>query len=90
MFEVTLPFPEESISLPSEVPVFPLEGAALLPGEPMPLHIFEERYKIMTEAALSDGKLLAVAGMKPGNLLPYGICGLGRIAMEEKLNHRPL
>ena len=85
MFEVTLPFPEESVVMPSEVPVFPLESMALLPGEPMPLRIFEERYKIMTEHALSDGKFIAIAGIQSGNSLPYSICGLGRIAMEEKL-----
>ena len=85
MFEVTLPFPEESLSFPTEVPVFPLEGASLLPGEPMPLHIFEERYKTMTESALAEGKFLAVADFKSGRPLTEGVFGLGRIAMDERL-----
>ncbi len=84
MFEVTLPFPEESVRLPVHVPVFPLEGAILLPGEPMPLHIFEERYKMMTEAALMDGRFLALAAIQPGQTRPTGILGLGKIVMEEK------
>ena len=85
MFEVTLPFPEESLSFPTEVPLFPLEGASLLPGEPMPVHIFEDRYKVMTESALSEGKFMAVAGIKPGGSLTEGVFGLGRIAMDERL-----
>lgn len=85
MFEVTLPFPEESLSFPTQVPVFPLEGASLLPGEPMPLHIFEDRYKAMTESALAEGKFMAVAGVKPGQPLTEGVFGLGRIAMDERL-----
>jgi hypothetical protein len=85
MFEVTVPFPEESLSFPTEVPVFPLEGASLLPGEPMPLHIFENQFKIMTEFALVSGKLIAIVGVNSGQMIPGGIFGLGRIAMNEQL-----
>ncbi len=84
MHEVTLPFPEESHRIPSHVPVFPLEGVVLLPGEPMPLHIFEERYKLMTEAALMEGGLIAIAQVTPGQALPSAIFGLGKIVMDEK------
>jgi len=51
----------------------------------MPLHIFEERYKVMTEASLSEGKFMAIAGVKPGGSLTEGVFGLGRIAMDERL-----
>ena len=35
------------------IPVFPL-GVVLLPGLPMPLHIFEERYKLMIKRCLDQ------------------------------------
>jgi Lon protease-like protein len=54
-----------------QIPLFPL-GVVLLPGSPMPLHIFEERYKEMIAACLEgdlpfgivyyDGKDLRGAG----------------------------
>ena len=37
----------------SRIPLFPL-GLVLLPGEPVPLHIFEPRYKEMVRVCL-DG-----------------------------------
>ena len=39
---------------PETLPLFPLDGALLLPGGQMPLHIFEERYVDMIEDALKD------------------------------------
>src|SRR5690606_38981106 len=38
--------------LPESIPVFPLDGALLLPRAQLPLNIFEPRYLAMTEAAL--------------------------------------
>ncbi len=65
----------------------------LLPGEPMPLHIFEERYKIMTETALMSDRLIVMGHMKPGwekNLLSnqetYSVAGVGQIMMDERLH----
>jgi Lon protease-like protein len=40
---------------PSQLPIFELP-AVLLPGELMPLHIFEERYKRMIGGALESGE----------------------------------
>ena len=37
----------------SDIPLFPL-NVVLMPGAPMPLHIFEERYKQMVEECLED------------------------------------
>ena len=41
--------------MPSELllPLFPLE-VVLLPGAPLPLHIFEERYRLMTADLVAD------------------------------------
>ena len=40
-------------ALPSELPLFPLTGALLLPGSTLPFHIFEQRYRNMMEDALA-------------------------------------
>ena len=37
------------------LPVFPLTGSLLLPGNFMPLNIFEPRYRNMVEDVLADG-----------------------------------
>lgn len=39
--------------LPDSIPVFPLDGALLLPRAQLPLNIFEPRYLAMSEAALA-------------------------------------
>jgi hypothetical protein len=44
--------------LPERIPVFPLEGALLLPRGQMPLNIFEPRYLAMVDDALRDGHRL--------------------------------
>ncbi|HJS86123.1 MAG TPA: LON peptidase substrate-binding domain-containing protein [Acetobacteraceae bacterium] len=46
--------------LPAEFPVFPLEGALLLPRGRLPLNIFEPRYLAMTEDALGAGRMLGM------------------------------
>ncbi len=47
------PFDPEFEELPEEIPIFPLGGALLLPGNRLPLNIFEPRYLNMTAAALA-------------------------------------
>ena len=44
--------------LPGVIPVFPLAGALLLPRGQMPLNIFEPRYLMMNDDALSGGRRL--------------------------------
>src|SRR3989344_3455701 len=85
------PYDEDVIKTPQEVPLFPLSKVVLLPGEPLPLHIFEERYKMMTESAISEERLIAMAHMKPteGGVEGSGIFkigGLGRIVLDERLS----
>ena len=86
------PYDEDVLKTTQEVPLFPLSKVVLLPGEPLPLHIFEERYRIMTESAISSERLIAMAHLKPGLDKGlenrdgiYDVCGLGRIVLEEKL-----
>lgn len=47
-------------ALPSEIPVFPLSGALLLPSGQLPLKIFEPRYLNMVSDALGKGRIIGM------------------------------
>lgn len=88
-----LPIEEEDLKTPGIVPVFPLPNCVLLPCEPFPLHIFEERYKQMTESALTGKRLIAMAHLKPGWEMQaekpseiYPVAGLGKIVMDDRFS----
>lgn len=51
--------------LPTEVPVFPLTGALLLPRGRLPLNIFERRYLAMVEDALGAGRMFGMIQPDP-------------------------
>lgn len=54
--------------LPDTIPIFPLDGALLLPRSRLPLHVFEPRYLQMVEDALkTSGRLI---GMVQPNVIP--------------------
>lgn len=46
--------------IPQSVPVFPLAGALLLPGNRLPLNIFEPRYLAMIDTALAGNRLIGM------------------------------
>jgi Lon protease-like protein len=46
--------------LPSVLPIFPLEGALLLPHGHLPLHIFEPRYRNMIDEALGQQRIVGM------------------------------
>lgn len=46
--------------LPSEIPIFPLTGALLLPSGRLPLNVFEPRYRAMVEDALKGDRLIGM------------------------------
>lgn len=54
------PFLQTFEDLPSELPIFPLSGAVVLPGVQLPLNIFEPRYLNMVEAALAADHLIGM------------------------------
>ncbi len=45
--------------------LFPLPGVVLFPHAVLPLHIFEERYKEMTEDAIASDRLVTVVMLRP-------------------------
>jgi Lon protease-like protein len=61
--------------LPGEFPIFPLEGALLLPRGRLPLNIFEPRYLAMTEDALGAKRMLGV--IQPDRTAPTAPEGPG-------------
>lgn len=75
-------------------PLFPLDSVSLLPHVVQPLHIFEPRYRAMTEAALASDRLLAMAVIEPGWAIHHlerdvPICDtvcLGRITIDQRLD----
>jgi Lon protease-like protein len=50
---------------PSVIPIFPLPNVALFPGVVTPLHVFEPRYRQMTEDALAGDRRIAMAAVLP-------------------------
>jgi len=69
--------------MPATIPLFPLEGALLLPRRPLQLTVFEPRYLAMLDDALSGERLIGIiqpaevevtAGPLP-ELYPIGCAG---------------
>jgi uncharacterized protein len=52
--------------LPETIPVFPLDGALLLPGAVLPLQIFEPRYLNMVDDAMAGDRLIGMVQTTPG------------------------
>ena len=74
-----------------KAPLFPLPDGALLPGEFLPLHVFEPRYRAMLEDARKGSPMIAVATLLPGWEADYAgapavaeIVGLGRMVDDRR------
>ena len=48
------------------VPLFPLPNVVLFPGAPLPLHVFEPRYRKMVADALASHRTIGMVLLKPG------------------------
>ena len=63
----------------TDFPLFPLELVAL-PGELVPLHIFEERYKTMMGECLDSGTEFGIVWMADDGLQEIGCaCAIERV-----------
>jgi Lon protease-like protein len=72
------------------VPVFPLPGLVLFPGQRLPLHIFEPRYRAMVRDLIgSPAPYMAVAcilGDATEPVPPFcAVAGLGRLVSHQRL-----
>ena len=67
--------------LPQLIPVFPLDGALLLPGGELPLQIFEPRYLNMVDDAMAGDRIVGMIQTRAGgdrtrpNLAGVGCAG---------------
>jgi len=52
--------------LPDTIPLFPLPGVALFPDLPLPLHIFEPRYRAMLKDTLAGSRFIGIVQIRPG------------------------
>ncbi|MEO0925657.1 MAG: LON peptidase substrate-binding domain-containing protein [Cyanobacteria bacterium J06643_13] len=59
-----------------ELPLFPLPEVVLFPSRPLPLHIFEYRYRIMMNTILEHDRRFGVLSINPatGKIAEYGCC----------------
>ncbi len=49
------------------LPIFPLPRVVLLPGELLPLHVFEPRYRALVATCMSGDRLIGMATLAPGD-----------------------
>lgn len=68
-----------------ELPLFPLPDVVLFPGRPLPLHIFEFRYRMMMNTILETDRRFGVLMFDPvkGSIAPVGCCA--EIAQFQRL-----
>ncbi|MAK83863.1 LON peptidase substrate-binding domain-containing protein [Phenylobacterium sp.] len=52
--------------LPQIIPIFPLDGAVLLPGGELPLQIFEPRYLNMVDDAMAGDRVIGMIQTRAG------------------------
>ena len=57
---------------PSEIALFPLSGAIILPGCDLPLNIFEPRYLNMVDDALKQNRLIGMIQNQDGKIANIG------------------
>src|SRR5438067_9528123 len=57
--------------LSRDFPLFPL-GLVALPGEMIPLHIFEERYRTMMDGCMRDGREFGIVWLSDDGLREIG------------------
>jgi Lon protease-like protein len=58
--------PVETVDVPDVIPIFPLPKVVLLPGEVLPLHIFEPRYVEMIRDAVASHRVIGMVEVIPG------------------------
>jgi Lon protease-like protein len=74
-----------------ELPLFPLANTVLFPGMALPLHIFEERYKLMIGECIRDSRPFGVVLIESGREVGPGatihkVGTTAHITQVEKLN----
>ena len=63
--------------LPQVLPVFPLDGALLLPGGELPLRIFEPRYLNMVDDVMAGDRMIGMIQTAGGERARPNLAGVG-------------
>ena len=71
------PFSARYDQLPETLPVFPLPGAIVMPGNELPLNIFEPRYLNMVSDALSTHRMIGMIQPDPNAENTTDLCHTG-------------
>jgi Lon protease-like protein len=71
------PFIATYRQLPETLPIFPLPGAIVMPGNELPLNIFEPRYLNMVGDALSSHRMIGMIQPDPDGKAKTGLCHTG-------------
>jgi Lon protease-like protein len=74
----------ESVEVLEEFPLFPL-GIVMLPSELVPLHIFEERYKLMIGECIDEEREFGIVWLSDDGLKEVG-CTAGIAQLLEKMD----
>ena len=61
-----MPAYRRTADLPQMIPVFPLDGALMLPGGDLPLQIFEPRYLNMIDDVMAGDRIIGMIQTRPG------------------------
>ena len=82
------PFVQTFDQLPTTLPIFPLQGAVVMPGAQLPLNVFEPRYLHMVEDALASHHLIGMvqpeARVEGTDQSVYGTGCAGRITTYQE------
>lgn len=80
------------MSLPDVIPLFPLPNVVLFPGIPLPLHVFEPRYRDMVRDAVRGPRLIGMVLLRGdwqaqylGQPEIFGVGTVGEIGHLEEL-----
>ncbi len=80
------------MEFPSTIPIFALPNIVLFPGVPLPLHIFEPRYRDMVQDAIAGQAVIGMALLRGDWQRRYEerpdifeVCCAGKIANVEQL-----
>jgi ATP-dependent Lon protease len=68
-----------------ELPLFPLPEVVLFPGQSLPLHIFEYRYRMMINTVLEGDRLFGVLMMDPETGQPTNVGCCAQILQYHRL-----
>jgi ATP-dependent Lon protease len=76
--------PSSSIAV-RELPIFPLPEVVLFPGRPLPLHVFEFRYRIMMNTVLESDRRFGVLMWDQENNRPANVGCCAEIIQFQRL-----